>query len=190
MWIKDPAGGTVQLQHVTYAGGTGPTGAHIRAKVAGKPGAFALQTISHATLHVKDAARAKAFYQSTFGMAVQTHQGAIELLQVGDGPGFIAFAADGGSGPHHVCFTIKDFDDAKVMAALAAAGFANTEGDFMSVKPMTAFVRRRHEDTNGGGPTFPRGTAELYFADPDGTLLQLQDLRYCGGSGRLGEICP
>ena len=31
---------------------------------------------------------------------------------------------------------------------------------------------------------------ELYFTDPDGLLIQLQDTKYCGGSGSLGEVCP
>ena len=35
----------------------------------------------------------------------------------------------------------------------------------------------------------PGGTPELYFTDPDGILLQLQDARYCGGNGYLGEEC-
>ena len=34
----------------------------------------------------------------------------------------------------------------------------------------------------------PQGTKELYFTDPDGTVVQLQDVRYAGGCGSLGEI--
>ena len=33
------------------------------------------------------------------------------------------------------------------------------------------------------------GTPELYFTDPDGILIQLQDVSYWGGSGYLGEVC-
>ncbi len=33
------------------------------------------------------------------------------------------------------------------------------------------------------------GTPELYFTDPDGILMQIQDVTYCGGSGTLGEVC-
>src|SRR5207244_9434976 len=39
----------------------------------------------------------------------------------------------------------------------------------------------------GGGK---EGTAEFYFRDPDGIVIQLQDPRYCGGAGPLGNICP
>jgi hypothetical protein len=33
------------------------------------------------------------------------------------------------------------------------------------------------------------GTPELYFTDPDGLLIQLQDVTYCGGGGYLGNVC-
>jgi len=33
------------------------------------------------------------------------------------------------------------------------------------------------------------GTPEVYLTDPDGILLQVQDARYCGGGGYLGDEC-
>ena len=36
----------------------------------------------------------------------------------------------------------------------------------------------------------PEGTPELYFTDPDGLVMQLQDPSYCGGAGYLGNVCP
>ena len=30
---------------------------------------------------------------------------------------------------------------------------------------------------------------ELTFFDPDGIMVQVQDVSYCGGSGVLGERC-
>jgi len=33
------------------------------------------------------------------------------------------------------------------------------------------------------------GTPELYFTDPDGILMQIQDVSYCGGAGYFGEVC-
>ena len=32
-------------------------------------------------------------------------------------------------------------------------------------------------------------TPEITFDDPDGITVQLQDVNYCGGTGRLGNIC-
>ena len=40
---------------------------------------------------------------------------------------------------------------------------------------------------NRGGA--PEGPPELNFSDPDGLSIQLQDVRYCGGGGYLGETC-
>ena len=39
---------------------------------------------------------------------------------------------------------------------------------------------------NRGGD--PNGTPELYFSDPNGILLQVQDSKYNGGSGYLGNV--
>jgi hypothetical protein len=47
------------------------------------------------------------------------------------------------------------------------------------------YVTRRMPDRGGA----PGGTPELYFTDPDGILLQLQDVSYCGGGGYLGDEC-
>jgi len=52
-------------------------------------------------------------------------------------------------------------------------------------KPLTSWVRKRGEDAGGAKD----GTPELYFTDPDGITIQLQDVSYCGGSGHLGNIC-
>jgi hypothetical protein len=37
---------------------------------------------------------------------------------------------------------------------------------------------------------FPLRTEELYFTDPDGILVQLQNVSYCGGAGVPGNVCP
>jgi len=46
-------------------------------------------------------------------------------------------------------------------------------------------VNTRMEDRGGA----KGGTPELYFTDPDGIVMQLQDVSYCGGAGSLGEVC-
>jgi hypothetical protein len=33
------------------------------------------------------------------------------------------------------------------------------------------------------------GTPEVYFSDPDGLAIQIQDAGYCGGGGYLGDQC-
>ena len=44
----------------------------------------------------------------------------------------------------------------------------------MTSPPLLA----RRQKSHGGAPG---GTPELYFTDPDGILIQLQDATYCGG---------
>ena len=51
---------------------------------------------------------------------------------------------------------------------------------------MRYYVSMRGENRGGA----PNGTPELYFTDPDGLLGQLQDVKYCGGGGYLGDACP
>ena len=41
----------------------------------------------------------------------------------------------------------------------------------------------------GEGRSVVDATASMGFADPDGITIQLQDVRYCGGAGRAGEVC-
>ena len=50
---------------------------------------------------------------------------------------------------------------------------------------MQWYVTMRMEDRGGAR----EGTPELYFTDPDGIPIQLQDVTYCGGSGYLGNVC-
>ena len=49
-----------------------------------------------------------------------------------------------------------------------------------------AWVRSRGPESGGAN----EGTPEFYINDPDGIRFQLQDLRYCGGPGVLGDGCP
>ena len=51
--------------------------------------------------------------------------------------------------------------------------------------PMVHYVTMRMENRGGA----PGGTPELYFTDPDGIAIQLQDVSYCGGGGYLGNTC-
>jgi hypothetical protein len=53
--------------------------------------------------------------------------------------------------------------------------------------PLVTYISLRTE-ARGGAPG--TGTPELYFTDPDGLAIQLQDVKYCGGGGFLGDVCP
>jgi len=131
------------------------------------PAIGAVTQLNHATLFVSDVARSQAFYQRLFGMPVLTRQGTGVNLRAG--AGFIGLypAAEFGGDPriHHVCLAVDRFDAQSVLPKLKALG-------------LEASIRTRGD------------TEELYFSDPDGIDVQIQDTRYRGGGGRLGDRDP
>jgi catechol 2,3-dioxygenase-like lactoylglutathione lyase family enzyme len=196
LFLRDPNGVTIQLQHVRYGHGSGPLGDVLppAPRDTGAP-VFSLQGINHVTLTPNQGAKSLEFYQRVFRLPVKSHQGTTVLLEIGTGPGSIAFNTalnDPGApaGINHACFTIRNFDPNRVMGVLMDNGMEPIEfGNPALIKPMTCRVRLRQRAANGGGPTSPLGTPELYFNDPDNIAIQLQDVSYCGGSGWLGQIC-
>jgi len=82
---------------------------------------------------------------------------------------------------------MEHFNPDSVLETLAAYGIS-PRGDAPApgpVGPMKSYVSLRMENRGGA----PGGTPELYFTDPDGLLIQLQDVSYCGGGGFLGNVC-
>ena len=188
LYLGDPDGVVVQLQDTTYCGGEGVLGELCPSpEPASGEGVIALHDINHFTVFVSDQARSIAFYQRLFGMPSTRSQGALPLLSVGSGRQFLALAP--GPAPariHHACLTMENFQHEEVMAALEDFGIQpRPEGAQGPVGPLTSYVTMRMPDRGGA----PGGTPELYFTDPDGILLQLQDVRYCGGGGYLGDVC-
>ena len=188
LYLGDPDGVVVQLQDTTYCGGEGLLGELCPSpEPPSGEGLIALRDINHFTVFVSDQQRSIAFYQGLFGMPSTRSQGALPLLSVGSGRQFLAIAP--GPGPariHHACLTMENFEHEEVMAALEGFGIRpRAAGAQGPVGPLTSYVTMRMPDRGGA----PGGTPELYFTDPDGILLQLQDVRYCGGGGYLGDVC-
>ena len=96
----------------------------------------------------------------------------------GRGPG------GGRSGIDHACMGMNDFDPAKVTQMLVDYGLKKQEGQGRD--PLVTYISLRMPNRGGA----EGGTPELYFTDPDGLASQLQDVKYCGGGGFLGELCP
>jgi catechol 2,3-dioxygenase-like lactoylglutathione lyase family enzyme len=197
LFVPDPNGIKVQLQHTSYGYGSGPRGDLLPpAPVAAARTAFQLKSINHVTLTIANGAREKEFYQAVFGLPIRAMQGDGVTLAIGEGTDGIVFNAttnnpNAVSNINHACFTIENFDAERVMAILIDNGLEPIENGVPAlIKPLTCRVRWRQRANNGGGPTSPLGTPEVYFTDPDNIRIQLQDISYCGGSGRLGEICP
>jgi catechol 2,3-dioxygenase-like lactoylglutathione lyase family enzyme len=197
LFVPDPDGIKIQLAHTAYGYGSGTRGDVLPpAPTAVARAAFQLKSINHVTLTIANGAREKEFYQTVFGLPIRAMQGDGVTLAIGEGTDGIVFNAAANnpnavSGINHACFTIENFDAERVMAILIDNGLVPIETGIPAlIKPLTCRVRWRQRANNGGGPTSPLGTPELYFTDPDNIRIQLQDVSYCGGSGRLGQICP
>jgi catechol 2,3-dioxygenase-like lactoylglutathione lyase family enzyme len=88
------------------------------------------------------------------------------------------------AGIDHACMGMKNFDPARVTQQLVDYGLKKQEGQGRD--PLVTYISLRMPNRGGA----EGGTPELYFTDPDGLAIQLQDETYCGGGGLLGELCP
>jgi len=188
-YLGDPDGIAVQLQDVSYCGGAGVLGNVCQPpEPAPAKGLLALRDLSHFTLSVSNGQRSTSFYQELFNMPVQVHQGAAALLAVGSHRQFVTMGGGNATGmPNiaHGCFTMDGFNPDKVLKILADYGI-KPRGDARGpAPPLVSYVSMRMENRGGA----KGGTPELYFTDPDGILMQIQDSTYCGGAGYLGEVC-
>jgi catechol 2,3-dioxygenase-like lactoylglutathione lyase family enzyme len=196
LYVGDPDGIVVQLQDTTYCGGSGALGNTCGApEPSPNKGLLAVRDLSHFTITSTDAARSNTFYQALFGLEVQARQGPTSpLLGVGSGVQFLMFTGGGagraGAPPrqasiNHACMNMDTFKPDEILKTLERYGIkprGNTQGP---PAPMVSYVTMRMENRGGA----KEGTPELYFTDPDGLLIQLQDVKYCGGAGYLGDVC-
>jgi len=121
-------------------------------------------------------------------------QAATPALGVGTGVHFLMFIAAGGgrgragSAPariNHVCFGVDNFSVERTHQALEEYGIRPREAGSGGASTLRHWVSMRMPNRGGA----PEGTPELYFSDPDGLSIQLQDETYCGGGGYLGGDC-
>jgi catechol 2,3-dioxygenase-like lactoylglutathione lyase family enzyme len=195
LYFGDPDGIVVQLQDPSYCGGGGVLG-NVCTTVEPSPakGLLAVRDLSHFTIFSSSAARSNTFYQDLFGFSIRSYQGpTAPALAIGPGVQFIMFAGGGGAAPalprsasiNHVCLSMTGFNVERIQKALESYGIKPRESPTGPVAPMRHYVTMRMENRGGA----KEGTPELYFTDPDGILIQLQDIGYCGGSGYLGDVC-
>jgi hypothetical protein len=117
----------------------------------------------------------------------QAGRGAAAAPPAGGGRGA---GAPGGGGParaagiDHACVAMENFDPAAVTKTLVSYGLKQQEGQGRT--PLVTYISLRMPNRGGA----EGGTPELYFTDPDGLAMQIQDVKYCGGGGLLGELCP
>jgi len=122
--------------------------------------------LNHATLYVQSVERSQEFYQKLFGMPILTRQGQGVNLRAGAGfLGLYPARERGVPRIDHICLSVDGFDAKRVLAKLQPLN-------------LNAGISERGD------------TEELYFDDPDGISVQIQDTRYRGGVGRLGDRDP
>ena len=214
LFLGDPDDFVLQIQDVSYAGGAGPLGNVVKVEDSPKKGLLALSDMSHFTIGASDANRTQNFYQEVFGTPVRSRQATTPGLGIGPGVMFLMFIGGGGgrgargrgaapgaagapgataaaapapppgsrASVNHVSMNMENFKPDEVMKTLASFGIK--EGA-TNAGPLSSYISLRMPDRGGA----EGGTPELYFRDPDGLLLQLQDVKYCGGGGFLGDVC-
>ena len=147
---------------------------------------MALRGMSHLTINVSDPTVTNAFYQQAFGMDIQAYQAASPLMGAGPGVHFLMHIGSGAGGAriNHACFNMENFNVEDVQSELEGHGITPRGGP-SGAGPLKHWISLRMPNRGGAID----GTPELYFSDPDGLSIQLQDVLYCGGGGYLGGVC-
>ena len=212
LFLGDPDDFVLQIQDTSYAGGAGALGNVAKVEASPKKGLIALSDMSHFTINASDANRTQTFYQEVFGTPVRSRQATTPGLGIGPGVMFLMFIGGGGRGGrgrgaaagtapapaptpspapgprasvNHVSVNMENFKPDEVMKTLAGFGIGERGAAGGATGPLKSYITLRMPDRGGA----EGGTPELYFTDPDGLLLQLQDVKYCGGGGFLGDVC-
>ncbi|MDA1371735.1 MAG: VOC family protein [Proteobacteria bacterium] len=189
LYFGDPDSIVIQLQDTNYCGGAGLLGENCLSTPEPVPtkGLLSIREFNHFTLYVSDQTRSIQFYQGLFGMPIDTYQGALPVLRVGSGNQFLALSSQPARAGRidHVSLAVDDFDVDRLFSLLESYGLTILGEAGGSSLPLQAYVTMRGADRGGA----VEGTPELYFTDPDGIKIQLQDSSYCGGNGYLGDEC-
>ena len=126
----------------------------------------AVKQMNHVSIFVPDVQKSKQFYQDLFGLPLLTNQDPGVNLSTGTGFLGIYPAPNGQKASiNHLCLGVEHFDADATLASLKDRG-------------VQARMRLRGD------------TKELYLTDPDGISVQLQDTKYIGGTGPLGDKKP
>jgi catechol 2,3-dioxygenase-like lactoylglutathione lyase family enzyme len=211
LFAADPSGVVFQLHDVSYCGGSGALGSMCpMPEPSAKKGIIALKDTSHFTIAASDPTTVQ-MYLDLFGFKPMVYQAQTPAWQVGGGVHFLMFIGGGGptrgggaapppaggrgggapgggppraAGIDHACVAMDNFDPAVITKLLVGYGLKQQDGQART--PLVTYISLRMPNRGGA----EGGTPELYFTDPDGLAIQIQDVKYCGGGGYLGELCP
>ena len=193
LFFADVEGLIFQLSSANHCGGGGEHGDVCeRVEEATTDGMFDTVDLSHFTNFLANKDRANEFYTRAFGLGFQAYQGpASPIVGVGDGIQFLMYVGGNQRGAptapgrvDHVCLSVEDFDVEEIIAKLEDYGFSARESAD-NIPPLVHWISMRMPNRGG----IEGGTPEVYFSDPDGIRIQLQDAVYCGGGGYLGDDC-
>jgi catechol 2,3-dioxygenase-like lactoylglutathione lyase family enzyme len=125
-----------------------------------------VRQLNHVTIFVPNVQKSVQFYQGLLGLPVLTEQSPGINLQAGTGfVGIYPTQQPGAGSINHFCLGMENFDPDAMLKRLTDRG-------------VQANIRLRGD------------TKELYFTDPDNVRVQLQDVKYKGGTGVLGDRDP
>jgi catechol 2,3-dioxygenase-like lactoylglutathione lyase family enzyme len=194
LYFRDIEGISYQLSSLAHCGGSGLDGEVCTAlERSSRAGMFELTDLSHFTTFLANKDRANKFYTETFGRSFQAYQGENSpIIGVGDGLQFLMYVGGSADSPpqragriDHVCFNMRNFSVNEILQQLTDFGLTARVND-NDTQPLMHWVSLRMPNRGG----VEGGTPEVYFSDPDGIRIQLQDIGYCGGGGYLGDSCP
>ncbi|MFM1895988.1 MAG: hypothetical protein RLZZ385_1062 [Pseudomonadota bacterium] len=193
LFFADRDGLVYQLSDPAYCGGSGPLGNSCEAvEPSSREARLQLLELSHFTNRVHNSTVANSYHRALFGLEFQASQGpGAPVIGVGDGIQFLMYIGGAGEGEptrpgviDHVCLSVADFDVERILAVLTEYGLT-ARSDPANTPPLVHYISLRMPNRGGA----EGGTPELYFSDPDGIRIQLQDPGYCGGTGYLGDDC-
>lgn len=194
LYFADIEGVRYQLVPSSYCAGQGPLGTRCSAlQPAPGSGLMQLVDINHFTTFLANRDRANDFYTRAFGKQFQAYQGpGSPVIGVGDGKQFLMYVGGSQPGPpgnpgriDHVSFAVEEFSVDGILQKLTDYGLRPRQ-DAADEQPLMHWVSMRMPNRGGA----EGGTPEVYFSDPDGIRIQVQDPSYCGGGGYLGDSCP
>jgi catechol 2,3-dioxygenase-like lactoylglutathione lyase family enzyme len=118
------------------------------------------RSLNHVSLAVTDVEHSAQFYSGLLGLEVVSRPGN-GGLNLGLGTSFLGLYKIPDPGrAHHFCVGVDDYDPERIAARLRTRGIEPT-------------IDRKPENRTSGGD-------QLYFKDPDGTLVQLSSNGYQG----------
>jgi catechol 2,3-dioxygenase-like lactoylglutathione lyase family enzyme len=144
------------LMALVASGGSSALGA----QTAQVPQVAQGRSINHVSIGVSDVERSARFYQELLGLEVVSRPGN-GGINLGLSDGFLGcYALPEVGRANHFCIGVEDYDPVRIAEALGRAGI------------------QARVDTNPRNRT--SGGDQLYFNDPDGTVVQLSAHGYQG----------